>query len=74
MYNDLLNKKFDYVIFGTSLTESILSAYLAKSRKKILILESSNSYGGDCKTFNLKYRSLLIFSLVRLQTGKMSVA
>ena len=34
MYNDLLNKKFDYVIFGTSLTESILSAYLAKSRKK----------------------------------------
>ena len=54
MYNDLLNKNFDYVIFGTSLTESILSAYLAKSRKKILILESSNSYGGDCKTFNLK--------------------
>ena len=54
MYNDLLNKKFDYVIFGTSLTESILSAYLAKSRKKILVLESSNSYGGDCKTFNLK--------------------
>ena len=54
MYNDLLNKNFDYVIFGTGLTESILSAYLAKSRKKILVLESSNSYGGDCKNLNLK--------------------
>ena len=54
MYNDLLNKNFDYVIFGTSLTETVLSAYLAKSKKKILILESSNTYGGDCKNLNLR--------------------
>lgn len=54
MYKDLDNKIYDYVIFGTSLSESILSSYLAKSGKKILHLDISKYYGGDCKNFSYK--------------------
>ena len=34
MYKDLEDKKFDFLILGTNLTESALSAYLAKSKYK----------------------------------------
>jgi RAB protein geranylgeranyltransferase component A len=54
MYKDLDNKIFDYIIVGTSLCESILSANLAKSGKKVLHLDQSKFYGGDCKNFSLK--------------------
>lgn len=53
MYQDIANTEYDYIIFGTSLVESALSAYLAKLQKKILHIEVSKSYGGDCKNFNL---------------------
>jgi len=68
MYKDLDNKIYDYVIFGTSLTESILSSYLAKSEKKILHLDISKFYGGDCKNFSYKdldcckYNNLNLFN------------
>ena len=54
MYKDLENQKFDFLILGTSLTESALSAYLAKSKNKIIQIDMSKSYGGDCKNYNLK--------------------
>ena len=54
MYKDLEDKKFDYLILGTNLTESALSAYLAKSRYKIIQIDITKSYGGDCKNFNLR--------------------
>ena len=54
MYKDLEQEKYDFLIIGTSLTESALSAYLAKSKYKIVQLDISKSYGGDCKNFNLK--------------------
>ena len=54
MYKDLYNQEYDYVIFGTSLTESTLSAYLSKLGKKILQIDVAKVYGGDCKNFNLK--------------------
>jgi RAB protein geranylgeranyltransferase component A len=54
MYKELNDNKFDYVIFGTSLIESILSAYLARRGKKILHVDFSRFYGGDCKNFNFK--------------------
>ena len=54
MYKDLEDKKFDFLILGTNLTESALSAYLAKSRYKIIQIDISKSYGGDCKNFNLR--------------------
>lgn len=54
MYKDISNAEYDYVIFGTSLVESTLSAYLAKLQKKILHIEVSKSYGGDCKNLNLR--------------------
>jgi RAB protein geranylgeranyltransferase component A len=54
MYSDLNNKQFDFVIFGTSITETILSAYLARCGKKILHIDISKYYGGDCKNFNYR--------------------
>ena len=63
MYKDLYSSEYDYVIFGTSLTECILSAYLSKSKKKILQMDISKSYGGDCKNFNLKDMEFFIKEL-----------
>lgn len=54
MYKELDNQSFDYVIIGTSLCESILSAYLTKLNKKILHLDVSKFYGGDCKNLSIK--------------------
>jgi RAB protein geranylgeranyltransferase component A len=54
MYKELENKEFDYVIFGTSITESIISAHLAKCGKKIIQFEISKFYGGDCKNYSYK--------------------
>ena len=54
MYKDLYNQEYDYVIFGTSLTESTLSAYLSKLGKRVMQIDVAKVYGGDCKNFNLK--------------------
>lgn len=52
MYSDLNKKKFDFLIVGTALTESILASYLSKHCKKVLHLDINKYYGGDCKNFN----------------------
>jgi RAB protein geranylgeranyltransferase component A len=52
MYSELHNKKFDCLIIGTSLAESIVSSYMCKHGKKVLHIESNKSYGGDCKNMN----------------------
>ena len=54
MYKDLENTEYDYLFLGTSLTETALSAYLSKQKSKILQMDISRAYGGDCKSFNLK--------------------
>lgn len=54
MYKDLNNNHMDYVILGTSLIESILSSHLARCGKKILHIDVSRFYGGDCKNYNFK--------------------
>ena len=54
MYKDLENDKFEYVIIGTGLSETILSSYLSKINKKIIQFDISKFYGGDCKNFNLR--------------------
>ncbi len=41
MYKDIDGTAFDFEIFGSSLEEWILSAYLAKQGKKILHLDMS---------------------------------
>lgn len=43
---------FDFVIFGTGISESILSAILAQSKYKVLQLDSSDKYGSSFKTLN----------------------
>ena len=54
MYADLDKKVYDYLILGTSLSETSLSACLSKQKAKIMQLDISRSYGGDCKNYNLK--------------------
>lgn len=54
MYKDLYDAEFDYAVFGSSLTESTLTAYLSKLGKKVLVIDIASSYGGDCKNFNLR--------------------
>jgi RAB protein geranylgeranyltransferase component A len=54
MYKELDNKQFDYIVIGTSMCESILSSYLAKSGKKIIQFDISKFYGGDCKNFTFR--------------------
>ena len=54
MYKDLEDQKYDFLIIGTGLTESSLSAYLSKAKYKIIQIDISKSYGGDCKNFNLR--------------------
>lgn len=69
MYKDINNQEYDYIIIGTSLTESILSAYLAKKNQKILHFDVSKYYGGDCKNFNLKDLNIL---LEEMKEGKIN--
>ena len=54
MYEDLHKKKYDYLILGTSLAESIVSSYLSKNQKTVLHLDLSKFYGGDCLNMNLR--------------------
>ena len=44
----------NFLVLGTSLTETSLSAYLAKEKNKLIQIDISKSYGGDCKNFNLR--------------------
>ncbi|KAM0675557.1 hypothetical protein GVAV_000923 [Gurleya vavrai] len=44
---------FDYVILGTGLPQCIASAYLSKSKYKVIQIDSNQSYGSELRT--LKY-------------------
>ena len=48
------DEKFDFVILGTGLTESIVGASLALREKKCLFLEISDKYGGTICNFNFE--------------------
>lgn len=56
MENQILldEHEYDYLFFGTSLVDSLIAACLAKSKKKILILDIDNSYSSSLQTLNLK--------------------
>lgn len=51
---DLNDEDFDYIIFGTGLTESIIGASLAMNDKKCLFLDVSDKYGGTICNFNFE--------------------
>ncbi|CDW88529.1 UNKNOWN [Stylonychia lemnae] len=53
--NDLNREKFDYVVFGSGLTENILGAALAISGQKCLFLDQADRYGGNILNFNLEH-------------------
>jgi len=50
----LNDEKFEYVIFGTGLTESIIGASLAMHGKKCLFLDKADKYGGTVCNFSLE--------------------
>ena len=72
MYKDLHLKHYDYLICGTSLTESSLSAFLSRSKSTILQIDTANTYGGDCKSLNLRELERLVSDL-RSNSDKDSV-
>ena len=45
---------FDYIVLGTDLPESILSAALAKQKLSVLTIDISTAYSGTIKSLNLK--------------------
>lgn len=51
---DLNDEKFDFIVLGTGLTESIVGASLALREKKCLFLEVSDKYGGTICNFNFE--------------------
>lgn len=51
---DLPKETFDWIIFGTDLTESILASNLAMKNQSILVLDISQSYSGLSQGLNLR--------------------
>eukprot|EP00347_Sterkiella_histriomuscorum_P015294 403357571 len=53
--NDLNREKFDYIVFGSGLTENILGAALSIAGHKCLFLDQADRYGGSILNFNLEH-------------------
>jgi RAB protein geranylgeranyltransferase component A len=43
---DLPKEIFDWIVLGTDLTESIMTAALGRQKKSILVLDSASGYSG----------------------------
>ncbi len=54
MYEELDQKDFDFVVFGSGVTESLISSHITRCGKKLLQFDISKFYGADCKNFNLR--------------------
>ncbi|KAG2212622.1 hypothetical protein INT47_000598 [Mucor saturninus] len=54
MSENLEETNFDYIVLGTGLIESILAGSLARAGKKILHLDSQQSYGGNWRVFGFR--------------------
>ena len=46
--------EFDYLILGSGLTDSLFAACLAKTKKKVFVLDIDKSYSSSLQTLNLK--------------------
>lgn len=51
--NDLNDEGFEFIVFGTGLSESIIGASLALHGKKCLFFDIADKYGGTVTNFNL---------------------
>jgi len=51
--NDLNDEGFEFIVFGTGLSESIIGASLALHGKKCLFFDIADKYGGTITNFNL---------------------
>lgn len=66
MYKDLDNEKYDLIVIGTGISETIISSHLSKCGKKIIQFDLSKFYGADCKNFNLRDLNECKKNLLRL--------
>ena len=51
--NDLNDEAFDFIVFGTGLSESIIGSSLALHGKKCLYFDIADKYGATITNFNL---------------------
>ena len=64
---DLNDERFDFIVLGTGLTESIVGASLALNEKKCLFLDVSDRYGGTI--CNSNFEKYLEFVKQQVQPG-----
>eukprot|EP00800_Vazella_pourtalesii_P021800 TRINITY_DN8245_c0_g1_i1.p1 TRINITY_DN8245_c0_g1~~TRINITY_DN8245_c0_g1_i1.p1 ORF type:complete len:684 (+),score=199.45 TRINITY_DN8245_c0_g1_i1:38-2089(+) len=57
--SDELPKKFDVIVYGTGLTESIIAAALSRNGVSVLHLDANQFYGGE--SASLMYREFMEF-------------
>jgi RAB protein geranylgeranyltransferase component A len=48
------NPNFDYIFLGTDISESILSAFFAHKKKRILVIDFDDFYSGTLKAFHVR--------------------
>ena len=67
MYTELNGQKFDYVVLGTGLTETILAAYFTLQGSSVIQLEKQDIYGGQIKTLSINdaKKSIRVSSTLR---------
>ena len=53
LHPPIADGKYDVIILGTGLKESILSGLLSSRGKKVLHMDRNNYYGGECASLNL---------------------
>lgn len=49
-----MDEKYDVIVLGTGLTECIISGLLAVEGKRVLHLDKSSYYGGECASLTLE--------------------
>lgn len=52
-FKPLADGRYDAIILGTGLKECILSGFLAMKKKKVLVVDRNNYYGGESASLNL---------------------
>ena len=65
----LLSPQADVVVLGTGLTESIVAAAFARCGRRVLHLDSTESYGGEWRSMALRETPGLKSSLERISLG-----
>ena len=55
-----MDEKYDVIVLGTGLKESILSGLASTGKKKVLHMDRNNYYGGESASLNLEQSAIYI--------------